>query len=165
MSGSREKTHCMCVCVCVKRWVSGLVVDACIPARTGREEIPRSRLQARAGGGWGRGGTVRCSKSRHMLRTSSRHKPPPRPPPPPPVAAQSHGAVDTVEASSAFAPRWTFRWLLSSWQHTWSRKWNNHHGGAFKQAIWRGKQMDKARGSFLKVGEQLCYFEFHIAQQ
>lgn len=29
--------------------------------------------------------------------------------PPPPVAAQSHGAVDTVEASSAFAPRWTFR--------------------------------------------------------
>lgn len=61
---------CDCVCVCEwvsERWVSWPVVDACIPARTGREEIPRSRLQARAGGGWGRGGTVRCNKSRHML--------------------------------------------------------------------------------------------------
>lgn len=41
--------------------ISEKVAYLWIPARTGREETPRGRLQSRAGWGWGKGGVVRCN--------------------------------------------------------------------------------------------------------
>lgn len=156
-TGPREKTHWfVIVYVCVREWkVSELTGGWCMYTSTHREG--RDSKKQAAGQSRGRLRQRRHSQMQQIkthARTST-HKPPSQRGNTLPWCSGHSGDKQCIQDEADI-----FRWLLSSRQHTWSRKRTSKrdHGGALKQAIWWGKQIHKAKGPIFEMDSNSATF-------